>query len=64
MSDALDCVPALPVRADGLGEERTANELTQMLREWLVGVKSASSSRTVRSRPPVLQIPLTTHKKP
>jgi hypothetical protein len=64
MGDALHCVPALPVRADGLGEDRTANELTQMLRDWLVGMKSASSRRPVRSRPPVLQIPLTTHKKP
>ena len=64
MSDGLRCVPSLPVRADGLDEDRTANELTQMLRDWLVGLKSASSCRPVRSRPPVHQIPLTTHKKP
>lgn len=36
-------ISALPVRADGLGEARTANDLTQVLRDWLVVIKSTPS---------------------
>jgi hypothetical protein len=43
MGDASHPVPALPVRANGSGEQRTANDLIQLLRDWLVGMKSTSS---------------------
>lgn len=36
-------ISALPVRADGLGEARTADDLTQLLRDWLVVIKSTPS---------------------